>query len=80
MAPCATRACWCNADNGRDKLSNEIQRRVQVQDSARALDIHQDIYQPSPSTPSRHERNGAALVVEPVDLPDAGKRRMVKIR
>ena len=66
--------------DGREELPNEIQRRVQVEDPAGALDIRQDIDQPIAGDAIGHERNGAALVVEPVDLSDAGKGRMVKIR
>ena len=40
----------------------------------------QDVDQPNAGDAIGHERDGAALIVEPVDLPDAGEGGMLKIR
>ena len=63
----------------RDDLPHEIQRGVQVEHLAGALDIGQDLDEPGAGHAIGHEHHGAALVVEPVDLPDAGVAGMLEI-
>ena len=71
IAPCATRACSCSTDDGRDQLSNEVQAGIQIKDQAAALHLGENLDEPNAGSAVRHQRYGGALIVEPVDLANA---------
>jgi hypothetical protein len=53
---------------------------MHIEGQSCALDIAQDSYQPIAWGAIGYERDGAALIVKPVNLPETGERLMLKIR
>ena len=67
-------------DNRREELSNEIERCVQVRSRPASLGIVQDLDQPDARRAVGHQRDGAVLVVEPIDFSYARVIRVLEIR